>query len=171
MSVCNITLSAYADPKKVTWLNVPHEESAQDWIDRNRGGAVAMGVGGVTSEQLTQRMSLLTSLCKYGALAQTLVHPRACVSDGAKIADGVTIMANAVVQSGAKLGHGVIVNTGAIVEHDTSIGYGSHVAPGAIVLGQCQVGDVCMIGAGCVILPGAVIDSGVLIPALSRHPE
>lgn len=162
---------AYVDPNKANWLDIPQEEDAVDWLARNAGGAIAMGIGGVTTDQLAKRLEVFKALCEKGLAPMTMIHPRACVSPDAVIDEGAIIMANAVIQPCAQIGWGAIINTGAIIEHDSIIGEGSHIAPGAIVLGQCHIGDFCMIGAGSVILPGNKVEDGTLVPAQSRHPK
>lgn len=162
---------AYADPKKPVWLDLPCEEDVLDWLCRNTGGTIAMGIGGTTPEELSNRLKIIESLYHKGFRFEAVYHPSAHISCDARVGSGVTCMVNSVVQPGATLGTGTIINTGAIVEHDSEIGAGSHVAPGAIVLGQARVGNCCMIGAGSIVLPRSTIPSGTLVAAQTRYPR
>ena len=160
-------ISAYVDPREVTWLgaeNIPSDDAVVA-----DGRPVILGLGGATVAQLKARLALLQSYLDNGHPAPVVAHAQAHVSAAARLESGCIVLAGAIVQPGAVLQRGVIVNTGAIVEHDCKIDEGAHVAPGAIILGECQIGKCAMIGAGAVILPGAAVADCQLVPALTRY--
>jgi sugar O-acyltransferase (sialic acid O-acetyltransferase NeuD family) len=100
-----------------------------------------------------------------GAVAMTIVHPKATVSAWAGLKDGVVVLAGAVINANATIGRNVIINTGAIVEHDCDIGDHAHVAPGCYVAGEVRVGEGSFLGLGSRILPGIKIGDWCVIGA------
>lgn len=164
-------VSAYADPRAATWLDVDHYEDDAETDRLDADLAVAIGIGGVTTDALGARLAVLDRFIDAGRPAPAIVHKAACVSPSAELGPGVIVLAGAVVQPAAKLARGTIVNTRAVVEHDSEIGAGCHVAPGAMVLGGCTVGARAMIGAGAVLLPGSTVPDDALVPALKRYPQ
>ncbi len=164
-------IAAYADPRQAAWLDVNHfeDDAAADSLTADI--AVAMGIGGVTTDALVARLQVLDRFLDAGRSAPAIVHEAAHVSPTAELGPGVIVLAGAIVQPAAKLARGAIVNTRALVEHDSMIGAGCHIAPGAMVLGDCSVGDCAMIGAGAVVLPGSVVSGEALIPPLKRYPQ
>lgn len=163
------TITAYADPHESLWLDAPRVDETRIG-DHVPPASIAMGIGGVDPDGLSDRLQLLDRFLDQGLAAAPILHRAAVVSGSAEIGQGSIVFAGAIIQPGAIVGRGVIVNSGAIVEHDAQIGAGSHIAPGAIVLGGCRVGECCMIGAGAVVLQGASVGDRVLVPATSRHP-
>jgi sugar O-acyltransferase (sialic acid O-acetyltransferase NeuD family) len=105
-----------------------------------------------------------TGLLAGRALA-TIVHPRACVSPFAHLADGCFVAAQAVVAPAAQLGAGVIVNHGAVVDHDVVVDAFSHIAPHATLGGEARIGRGVLAGAGCTVLPGVRVCDGATLGA------
>ena len=95
----------------------------------------------------------------------TLVHPSATISPGARLGEGVQVLARAVVQHGAVLGDNCLVNSGAIVEHDCTLGSDVHLATGAILCGSVDVGEGAHVGAGAVVIQGLSLGRGCTIAA------
>ena len=81
----------------------------------------------------------------------TLVHPKASVSQRARLGVGVCVNYGVSIGGGAFVGDHVYIGPGAIIGHDTVIGAYSIIAPGAIVSGYVEVGSSCYIGAGAAI--------------------
>jgi sugar O-acyltransferase (sialic acid O-acetyltransferase NeuD family) len=94
-----------------------------------------------------------------------LIHPKAIISNTAKIKVQSLICAGVIINAQASVGVGCIVNTGAIVEHECRIGDFSHIAPGAVLLGGVIVGNGSFIGANSVIKQGVSIGKNVLVGA------
>lgn len=95
----------------------------------------------------------------------TLVHPRATVSERARIGSGSVIMAGAVVAPGAVIGDNCIVNHGATVDHDCMLGESVHICPGAHLAGSVKVGEQSQIGVGASVKQGIVIGDNTLVGA------
>jgi sugar O-acyltransferase (sialic acid O-acetyltransferase NeuD family) len=165
------SLIGYVDVRQNGWFSVPRYESEAEMDALGVDFGVALGIGGVTVNELRKRVSLLMRYRDRGCAAPSLVHPQAYVSKSAVLKDGCHIMAGAKLQASCRIGRGAIVNTGAIVEHETIVNDGVHVAPGAILLGNVTVGAYAMIGAGAVVLPGADVPEGALVKAGTRYPQ
>jgi len=111
------------------------------------------------------RLNLLQRMASAGLEIATVIHPRACVSEGAALEAGCLVVAGAVVNIGAFLGLGCIVNTGATVDHDCILAEGVHVCPGAHLAGDVQVGRGTWVGIGSAVSQGIRIGQGALIGA------
>jgi sugar O-acyltransferase (sialic acid O-acetyltransferase NeuD family) len=97
--------------------------------------------------------------------AAIIVHPRAVVSPGASLDEGVFVAAGAVINPGASAGAHAIINTAAVLEHDVRVGAHTHVAPGAVLGGGASVGAGSLVGMGALVLPGVTVGSGCLVAA------
>lgn len=94
-----------------------------------------------------------------------LIHPRAIISAGVEVSDGVQIMAGAIIQTDTTLGEGVVINTGVQVDHDCRIGNHAFLSPGVILSGGVTIGDNAFIGAGAVVIQGINIGDNAVIAA------
>jgi sugar O-acyltransferase (sialic acid O-acetyltransferase NeuD family) len=166
----NSPVDAYVDPRPSNWLKARHLRSDAEAEALDAQGYV-IGIGGMTPEQLSNRLALFRTYRARNWTPRTVIHASAVISEDSEIGEGCIVLARVVIQPAVRLGEAVIVNTGAIVEHDSSVADGTHVAPGAIVLGGCKVGASCMIGAGALVLPGAEVPDGTLVPAGGRYPK
>lgn len=89
-----------------------------------------------------------------GALkALTVIHPTACVSPSAHIAEGSFVGPHAVINAEAEIGKNVIVNTAAVIEHDCVLGDHSFVAPSSSLCGGVHIGERALVGTNATILP------------------
>lgn len=141
------------------------------------------GLGSLPSTAL--RWKLFEYFFNHGYHFATVISPHAILSNYAKLAEGVQLMAGAIVQTNASVGVNSIINTGAIVEHDCVIGAHNHIAPGATLSGAVNTGRRVHIGTGANVIQGiyigeqAVVGAGativrdipaqqIIIPASSR---
>ena len=98
------------------------------------------------------RANLTQKVANFGFEIATLIHPRATISNSAKIGVGSVVMAGAIINANAQIGAGAIINSGAIIEHDCVIGEFSHVGIGARVIQLVKIGVNCTLGAGAVMI-------------------
>lgn len=95
----------------------------------------------------------------------SIIHPKAEVSDYAKIGEGTVIIHGSIVQSGTKVGKHAILNTSCIVDHDSSVGDFSHISPNVTICDNVTIGEGVHIGAGATIIPGVTIGKWCVIGA------
>lgn len=119
---------------------------------------VVLGIG---SNEVRER--LMTDLVKVQWL--TLIHPRATVSQFARIGAGSLVAFGACIGPDAQIGRGVIVNTCASVDHDCEVSDFAHVAVGVTLAGTVRVGTGAMIGAGSCTRPGVKIGDWAVVGA------
>ena len=98
------------------------------------------------------RMRLLAALEAAHASVAVLIHPRAHVSDSARLQPGTIVMPMAVVNSNTAIGRGCIVDCGTIIDHNCEIGDGIHFRPGAIVRPRT------ILESGTIVSAGEVVD-------------
>lgn len=133
---------------------------------------LANGIGSVRQPIL--RRKVFERARQMGFVFEAVIHPRACVSPHAVLADGVQVMAGAVVQAGARIGVNSIINSGAVVDHDCLLGDHVHVAPGATLSGGGIIGNNCHIGTGAVLIHGVTLGADSVVGAgavvIKSHP-
>lgn len=93
----------------------------------------------------------------------TVIHPRAYVSEGARVENGVAVMAMAMVGVGAVLGQGAIVNANATVDHDAVLGAYAHLGVGVQLAGGVKIGARAWLQAGCCAGYHVVVEDGALL--------
>jgi sugar O-acyltransferase (sialic acid O-acetyltransferase NeuD family) len=95
------------------------------------------------------RKKLVEKISAYSLPLVSLIHPKAFVSDYAKIAPGVVVMAGSVVGTNAKLGLGVLVNANSTIDHDCLLDEFAHIGVGVSLAGGVKVGKGAWLQAGC----------------------
>jgi sugar O-acyltransferase (sialic acid O-acetyltransferase NeuD family) len=95
----------------------------------------------------------------------TVVHPRADVSWGVELGDGVIVLSNAVLSANVVLGAHVSVSQLVSVGHETTVGACSSLLPGAIVSGDVTIGRDVMVGSNAFVKEGLTIGDGARIGA------
>lgn len=121
------------------------------------------GIGGLPGQTL--RRTLFLNFKQKGYDFATLVHPTACVSRYAQLAEGVQVMPGCVINAEASIGKNSIVNTRASIDHDCQIGDNNHLAPGVILSGAVVTGENVHIGTGASVIQSIKIDEHSTIGA------
>lgn len=114
--------------------------------------AVAIAIG-----NLPVRKALFDRLSAVGAHCPPLVHPAACVSPSARIADAALVFPLALIHSNASVGTGAIVSGGAILDHDATLGDFSHLDAGAVLASRASVAPLTKIPAGQTVFPASAM--------------
>lgn len=111
------------------------------------------------------RLDYMKKFSNTGFNIPNIIHPSAIISNTAKIARGVAIMANAVVNSSVVIGDASIINTSALVDHDCVLHDGVHICPGVSLAGNVNIGRLSWVGIGSCVIEGMKIDEEVVIGA------
>lgn len=138
------------------------DDDALEQMDPSRVRVVS-GLGSAGSTDA--RRALYERVRSQGFDFASVIHPRAFVDPGARLGEGVQVLAGAVVNVGAVIADDVIVNSGAVVEHDAVIGAHSHVSPGAVIAGGVNVGEGVHLGLGARVIQGVRIGAESLVGA------
>jgi sugar O-acyltransferase (sialic acid O-acetyltransferase NeuD family) len=112
-----------------------------------------------------KRLELAEEIARSGWRLATVIHPTACISRSASIADGTVVCAGAIVNARAKIGRACILNTGATIDHDCVLDDGVHVSPGANLGGTVRVGQCAWIGIGSSVREGVAIGRDSIVGA------
>lgn len=103
------------------------------------------------------------ALLAAGIPIATVIHPRAYISQFARLGIGSIAMAGVVIN--ADVGDGGIVNTDATIDHDCILDNGVHVSPGAHLSGSVSVGKCSWIAVGASIKQGITVGSDAIVGA------
>jgi acetyltransferase EpsM len=92
------------------------------------GQPFLVAIGNPVARQAQQERYLA-----LGWLAQTLIHPSACIAADVRIGAGSVVCAQAVLESGAVVGVGAIIDIGVLIDHDGFVGDYQHLKPGSVL--------------------------------------
>ena len=151
-----------ADLRDARVLGLPVFGDGQ-WLQKQTSHTsvgVVLGVG----DNFVRR-SLAEKCISWGTELITLVHPRASVSNSARLGRGTVVMAQAAINADAKIGTGAIVNTSAVVEHDVEIGDFANVSPNAVMGGASRLGDLSHLCIGASAIPCVSIGANTVVGA------
>lgn len=79
------------------------------------------------------------------------IHPRAVISDGVQLGEGVSIGPCAVLDEETIVGAGTRIHAGAVIGRGVEIGAGCTIGPNVSVQDGVRIGDRCVIHAGATI--------------------
>lgn len=111
------------------------------------------------------RKTLHDFYSKIGFQFQSMISPRAQISESAKIGCGVFVQHNVVISSNVTIENGVRINVNACIMHDSVIGNFTTISPCVVVLGHVRIGEGAYLGANSTILPLITIGNGSVIGA------
>jgi sugar O-acyltransferase (sialic acid O-acetyltransferase NeuD family) len=105
------------------------------------------------------------ALVAAGGEFATLIHPRAWVTNTARIGKGVVIALFADISADARVGDFATVNGYSSVGHDAELGAYSTLSGYVDLTGFVKVGPKCFFGTGARVLPKVTIGEGCTIGA------
>lgn len=120
-------------------------------------------VGSIKNTKL--RQELYDKAYKIGFAFPNLIDPAACISEYARLDEGIFIGKGVIINADAFVGKMAIVNTGAIIEHECTVGSYSHIAVGTVLCGGVSIGNHTMVGAGTTIIQGISVGNHTIIGA------
>jgi sugar O-acyltransferase (sialic acid O-acetyltransferase NeuD family) len=111
------------------------------------------------------KTAVAEALLAAGAEFATLVHPRAWVTDTARLGKGVVIGPFADISADARVGDFATVNGYSSVGHDATLGPYSTLSGYVDLTGYVTVGRACFFGSGARVLPKVSVGDGATIGA------
>lgn len=130
-------------------------------LQRHADAAVLAVPGGPAS--FRSRRGVIAGLNLAEQRFATVVHPRASVSQHARLGCNVLLMAGVVVTSNAVIGDHVCILPNSVVHHDSAIGAWSLIGSGVTVAGSVTVEENCYVGSGSTIKNGVRLGAACLI--------
>jgi sugar O-acyltransferase (sialic acid O-acetyltransferase NeuD family) len=123
-------------------------------------GFVAVGEGAIR-RAIVERCATLVPALRFPAV----VHPAARLARGAVVEDGAFVAIGATVCADARIGSHALVNTNASIDHDCVIGAYASIAPNVALGGTVRVGTGAFIGIGASVLPNLTIGDDAIVGA------
>lgn len=72
---------------------------------------------------------------------ETIIHPKAFVSESASIGSGTVVLAGAVISSQVKVGNQCIVNANVVIDHESIIGEFVHLSIGTLIGSNSKISE------------------------------
>lgn len=94
---------------------------------------------------------------------ETIIHPKASVSNTAKIGTGVVIFPNVTIANSVTIGNHVTIYPNAVISHDVVIGDYSIITSGVCISGGVKIGSLCYLGTNSSIKENLMINKYALI--------
>ena len=91
------------------------------------------------------------ALLKHTTIEHEGIHPRAIVSEKAKLPQNITVGANAVIEDGVSIGEGAFIGVGCFIGKNTQIGTNVYLNPNVNIYKETVIGDRVIIHSGAVI--------------------
>jgi sugar O-acyltransferase (sialic acid O-acetyltransferase NeuD family) len=130
-------------------------------LHRFADAAVLAVPGGPSSFQ--GRRAVIDSLGVEPERWATVIHPRATVSQRARVGRNVLLMAGVVVTSNAIIGDHVCVLPNTVVHHDSIIGPYGLLGSNVSIAGHVAIEDNCYVGTGSAVMHGLRLGAGCLV--------
>lgn len=104
-------------------------------------------------DNVYETVSGLLKVYQKDEAAQTprQISQHACVEDGAKLGENVSIGKFTVVSKGARVGDGTVILDQVFIGPNVTLGKNCTIYPGVRILRDCEIGDHCVLHANVVI--------------------
>lgn len=135
-SICDL------EAKAISWCHIA-VKTIENLDNSCQRGIIAIGENSIR-QQLAQAILKRWPGFKF----INAIHPQSIIGQGVELAQGITVMANAVINSGCKIEDHVVINTSATVEHDCHLESFCTLAPSSTIGGGVRVGQGSYIGMG-----------------------
>ena len=109
------------------------------------------------------RQQIIASLELKPAQFATVIHPKAMISQNAKIGHNTLIMAGTVITSNAVIGNHCCILPNCVIHHDSTLLEYSIVSSSVSIAGNCNIGPNAYIGVGSTIKDGIQIGEKALV--------
>lgn len=111
------------------------------------------------------RKELYDFYSKIGFKFQSMLSPRAQISESVVLGRGILVHQNVTITSDVTIKDGVRLNVNACIMHDSVIGDFTTIAPCSVILGHVTIDEGAYIGANATVLPFITIGAGAVIVA------
>lgn len=117
----------------------------------------------VAEGDIAKRQDFVQAIRPFKQKHAVLVHPRASISDYAKLGHGLIIHPGAVIGSNAFVGSYNILHAHCSIGADTIVGDNCTISAGAQIGREVEIGNEVFIGMGAIIYPGVHIGAGAMV--------
>lgn len=139
-----------------TKKRMPFEMFTQLYSSKKAEIAIAVG-------EPRYRKQLGEKVRNKGYKLALIISPKADVSLGAQLGEGVVVKDNSIISSDAVIGENTWINSDAIIGHDVNVGKNCQISSLSLVAGRTKVGNDVYIGAAACVREDLIIgDSAIL---------
>ena len=150
-------IEIWDDAELDTFCDYPVKKPEKVIINKYDNIIISIGVN-ATRKKVVERLNNSITFGKA-------IHPRAVISNRAKVGDGTVVMAGAVINPEVKIGMHCIINTCASIDHECVLENYVHISPNATISGNVHIGEGTHIGSGAVSIQGIKIGKWCTIGA------
>lgn len=136
-------------PGNSKWLYLGKLNEAERFKEKMH---FAFCIGAVNGESLRRRREIILSLKEKNLIFESMISPKAVISDGVQLGLGVIVAHGVVLSVDASIGEFCIVNTSAVVGHDAKVGFNSILAPLCFLGGNVEIESDVLVGPNSSIL-------------------
>lgn len=136
------------------------DDMLPELVEQHPGLRAVLALG---PELMDVRARLLRTLERAHIEPLTVVHPRAIVSQTAKLGAGTIVRGGAVIGTGCHTGQHCVVNIGASIDHDARLGTNVFVGHGARIASHVELQDNVVVEIGASVNTRVVIGTGARI--------